>query len=69
MKIYQFHIEPLPAETLEATVERFDALGAMGWHAVGKYSLNHMLFEREYFHGQKQVPPARFDRVTEQEGK
>lgn len=48
MKQYMFRIEPLPAETMDATIERFNALGAEGWHAVGKYSLNHMLFEREF---------------------
>lgn len=47
MKTYEFRIEPLPAETIDATIERFNALGAEGWHAAGKYSLNHMLFERE----------------------
>ena len=47
MKQYEFRIEPLPAETIDATVERFNVLGAEGWRAVGKYSLNHLLFERE----------------------
>ena len=46
MTTYEFHIEPLFAETLQATTERFNALGAQGWHAVGKYSSHHMLFER-----------------------
>lgn len=58
MKQYQFHIEPLPAESLDATVERFNDLGAQGWRAVGKYSLNHMLFEREFINGVRQIPPG-----------
>jgi hypothetical protein len=65
MKQYQFHIEPLPAETMDATIKRFDALGADGWHAVGKYSTNHMLFEREYYPGQKANKPA----IHEQTGR
>lgn len=48
MKKYMFRIEPLPAETFDSTIERFNELGEQGWHAVGKYSLNHMLFEREF---------------------
>lgn len=48
MKKYIFRIEPLPAETIDDTIRRFNNLGAEGWHAVGKYSTNHMLFEREF---------------------
>lgn len=59
MKCYQFHIEPLPAETLDATIERLDALGTKGWHAVGKFSLNHLLFEREYEAGRRPLDHPR----------
>lgn len=48
MKQYRYHIEPLSSETIDDNVKRFDDLGEKGWEAVGKFSLNHMLFRRKF---------------------
>jgi len=60
MRCYEFHIEPLPAESMDTTIERFERLGLEGWRAVGKFSLNHMLFEREYQAGRRPAQPSPF---------